>query len=313
MSSQRLALFPIRDVEVWDLYKKHQACYWITEEIDFSKDKLHYSQLKPDEQTFIQHIIAFFSISDTLVGNNIMDNFANNPANNLEMNCFYGFQTMMENIHSETYSMQIESIIDDYKVKEKLFDAVNNFPSIEKKAKWIIAYTDNDPLTISYKERLLAFVLVEGLFFSASFCSIYCFKQRGLMPGLTTSNEFIARDEGLHTNFGILLFNRINTGEGKMPREAILEIITDAVEIEKEFAIESLKVSIIGMNSELMSDYIEFVADTILINIGYETFYKTKNPFGFMDQISLPTKTNFFEGTVTQYSKASDTINFDDL
>ena len=305
----RLSLFPIQDQEVWKLYKLHLSSFWSTEEIDFKKDRDHYLSLNTDEQKFIQHILAFFAISDTLVNNNIAENFINNPENNLETNCFYGFQTMIENIHSETYSLQVDNIIDDRETKDKLFNAVEYFPSIAQKTNWIQRWTTKDT---TFAERLLAFVVVEGIFFSASFCSIYFFKQRGLMPGLTTSNEYISRDEGLHTMFGILLFKRKNK-VNRLSQSRVEEIIKSAVEMEKDFAIESLKVRIIGMNAGLLAQYIEFVADSILKNIGYKAVYNVKNPFAFMDQLNMPVKTNFFEGVVTNYQRSKDNVDMDDL
>ncbi len=298
--NKRLALFPIKDQEIWDLYKKHQSLHWTAEEINFTQDKIDYETLNEKEKGFIQHILAFFAVSDTLVNNNIAENFLNHPENNLEINCFYGFQTMIENIHSETYSMQVENIIDDPKTRRKLFNAIENFPSIREKAEWIQRWTSQHT---TYAERLLAFVIIEGIFFSASFCSIYFFKQRGLMPGLTMSNEYIARDEGLHTDFGITLFKRKNKSV-PISKVRIEQIVREAVEIEKNFAKQSLKSDIIGMNSDLLSNYIEFIADTVLINVGYSKIYFTENSFDFMEQIGMSSKANFFEQGVTNYQKS---------
>lgn len=305
---KRLALLPIQDIEIWDLYKLHQSAYWTVDDLDFEKDAQHYNCLTQSEQSFVRHILAFFAISDTLVNNNLLENFANHPENNLETTCFYNFQSMIENVHSEAYSLQIENIINDADTRKRLFESIKYFPSIRKKTEWIEKWTNSN---VTFAERLFAFIIVEGIFFSASFCSIYFFKQRGSMPGLTTSNEYIARDEGLHTQFGILLFKRKN--KHQLSQQRLETILKEAVNIEKGFVKDSLNAEIIGMNSNLLMQYVEFVSDTIMNNIGYKPIYNTKNPFGFMDQINLQVKTNFFEGTVTNYQKSKNNVNIHDL
>ena len=293
----RLTIHPIRYDKIWSLYKKMQKCFWTAEEIDFSKDIKDWKSLKIEEQHFIKHVLAFFAASDGIVNENLAENFLS-EVQYTEAKFFYGFQIMMENIHSETYSLLIDTYIKDTKEKNYLFNAIETFDPVKKKADWAMRWIENG----TYAERLIAFAAVEGIFFSGSFCSIFWLKKRGLMPGLTFSNELISRDEGLHCDFACMLYN--NHLVNKLPKEQVQKIIADAVEIEKEFVTESLPVRLIGMNSDLMSQYIEFVADRLLTELGNEKIYNTANPFDFMDMINLQGKTNFFEKRVGEYQKA---------
>jgi ribonucleotide reductase beta subunit family protein with ferritin-like domain len=298
-NENRYVMFPIVDADIWKMYKKMMDCFWRAEEIDLSKDIKHWVTLNQNEQHFIKHILAFFAASDGIVLENLGQRFMN-EVQLAEARAAYGFQIMMENVHSETYSLLIDTLVKEEREKTKLFEAINNFPCIKKKADWSIKWI-NDKRS-SFATRLIAFACVEGIFFSGSFCSIYWLKKRGLMPGLTFSNELISRDEGMHTDFAVLLFSKL---EKKPKRAKILEIFKDAVEIEKEFICEALPCKLIGMNSKLMSQYIEFVADRLLVQLGYNKHYKTSNPFDFMEMISLEGKTNFFEKRVGDYSLSS--------
>ena len=298
-NENRYVMFPIVDADIWKMYKKQMDCFWRAEEIDLSKDIKHWTTLNDNEQHFIKHILAFFAASDGIVLENLGQRFMN-EVQIAEARAAYGFQIMMENIHSETYSLLIDTLVKEEREKTKLFEAINNFPCINKKADWAIKWI-NDKRS-SFATRLIAFACVEGIFFSGAFCSIYWLKKRGLMPGLTFSNELISRDEGMHTDFAVLLFSKL---EKKPKRAKILEIVKDAVEIEKEFICEALPCKLIGMNSKLMSQYIEFVADRLLVQLGYNKHYKTSNPFDFMEMISLEGKTNFFEKRVGDYSLSS--------
>tara|TARA_Y100001935_G_scaffold142542_1_gene117804 strand:- start:1174 stop:2151 length:978 start_codon:yes stop_codon:yes gene_type:complete len=299
-NENRYVMFPIVDADIWKMYKKQMDCFWRAEEIDLSKDIKHWPTLTENEQHFVKHILAFFAASDGIVLENLGQRFMN-EVQIAEARAAYGFQIMMENIHSETYSLLIDTLVKEEREKTKLFEAINNFPCIKKKADWAIKWI-NDKRS-SFATRLIAFACVEGIFFSGAFCSIYWLKKRGLMPGLTFSNELISRDEGMHTDFAVLLFSKL---EKKPKRAKILEIFKDAVEIEKEFICEALPCKLIGMNSKLMSQYIEFVADRLLVQLGYNKHYKTSNPFDFMEMISLEGKTNFFEKRVGDYSLSSD-------
>ena len=299
-NENRYVMFPIVDADIWKMYKKQMDCFWRAEEIDLSKDIKHWVTLNDNEQHFIKHILAFFAASDGIVLENLGQRFMN-EVQLAEARAAYGFQIMMENVHSETYSLLIDTLVKEEREKTKLFEAINNFPCIKKKADWAIKWI-NDKRS-SFATRLIAFACVEGIFFSGAFCSIYWLKKRGLMPGLTFSNELISRDEGMHTDFAVLLFSKL---EKKPKRAKILEIVKNAVEIEKEFICEALPCKLIGMNSKLMSQYIEFVADRLLIQLGYNKHYKTSNPFDFMEMISLEGKTNFFEKRVGDYSLSSD-------
>jgi ribonucleoside-diphosphate reductase beta chain len=296
-SNNRFVLFPIQHNDIWGKYKEAEACFWTAEEIDLAQDLRDWAKLTNDEQYFIKHILAFFAASDGIVNENLAENFVN-EVGYTEAKFYYGFQIMMENIHSETYSLLIDTYIKDTKERDYLFNALDTIPAVQKKGKWALRWIESD----SFVERLIAFAAVEGIFFSGSFCAIFWLKKRGLMSGLTFSNELISRDEGLHCDFACLLYN--NHIVNKLPKERIIEIITDAVSIEQEFVTESLPVSLIGMNAELMSQYIEFVADRLLVELGVGKHYESKNPFPFMDMISLQGKTNFFEKRVGEYQKA---------
>ena len=294
----RFVLFPIQHSDIWEMYKKQEASIWTAEELDLSPDLVDWdSKLNEDERYFIKHVLAFYAASDGIVNENLAENFLS-EVQYTEAKFFYGFQVMMENIHSETYSLLIDTYIKDTKEKNYLFNAIETFEPVKKKADWAMRWIDNG----SYAERLVSFAAVEGIFFSGSFCSIFWLKKRGLMPGLTFSNELISRDEGLHCDFACMLYN--NHLVNKLPKEEVQKIIADAVEIEKEFVTESLPVRLIGMNSDLMSQYIEFVADRLLTELGNEKIYNTSNPFDFMDMINLQGKTNFFEKRVGEYQKA---------
>jgi len=285
----RFVLFPIEHSDIWEMYKKQEASIWTAEELDLSPDLVDWdSKLNDDERFFIKHVLAFFAASDGIVNENLAENFLS-EVQYTEAKFFYGFQIMMENIHSETYSLLIDTYIKDTKEKNYLFNAIETFEPVKKKAEWAMRWIDNG----SYAERLVSFAAVEGIFFSGSFCSIFWLKKRGLMPGLTFSNELISRDEGLHCDFACMLYN--NHLVNKLPKEQVQKIIADAVEIEKEFVTESLPVRLIGMNSDLMSQYIEFVADRLLTELGNDKIYNASNPFDFMDMINLQGKTNFFE------------------
>lgn len=294
----RFVLFPIKYHDIWDFYKKSEASFWTAEEIDLAADLDDWeNKLNDDERHFIKHILAFFAASDGIVNENLAENFLS-EVQYTEAKFFYGFQVMMENIHSETYSLLIDTYIKNPAEKDKLFNAIDTLPCVKKKAQWALNWIDNG----SFAERLVAFAAVEGIFFSGSFCSIFWLKKRGLMPGLSFSNELISRDEGMHCDFACLLYN--NYLINQLSKEKVKKIITDAVEIEKEFVTDSLPVKLIGMNSDLMNQYIEFVADRLLMELGNEKVYNSTNPFDFMDMISLQGKTNFFEKRVAEYQKA---------
>ncbi|WP_140485655.1 ribonucleotide-diphosphate reductase subunit beta [Flavobacterium sp. GSA192] len=297
-NKNRFVIFPIKHHDIWEWYKKMEASFWTAEEIDLSQD-LHdwNNKLNSDEKYFIKHILAFFAASDGIVNENLAENFVN-EVQYAEAKFFYGFQIMMENIHSETYSLLIDTYVKDEKEKDELFNALDVFPAIRKKADWALKWIESD----SFAERLIAFAAVEGIFFSGAFCSIYWLKKRGLMPGLTFSNELISRDEGVHCDFAVHLHNHHLVN--KVSKERIKEIIVDALDIEREFITESLPVSLIGMNAGLMTQYLEFVTDRLLVELGCERVYNTANPFDFMDMISLQGKTNFFEKKVAEYQKA---------
>mgnify|MGYP005630818209 FL=1 len=297
-NDNRFVIFPIQHDDLWDWYKKQQACFWTAEEIDLSEDILDWNtKLSEEERYFIKHILAFFAASDGIVNENLAENFVNEVQYS-EAKFFYGFQIMMENVHSETYSLLIDTYVKNEEEKDQLFRAIEVFPAIKKKADWALKWIDSD----SFAERLIAFAAVEGIFFSGAFCSIFWLKKRGLLPGLTFSNELISRDEGLHCDFAVHLHNHhiIN----KVPKERIKEIIVDALNIEREFVTESLPVSLIGMNARLMTQYLEFVTDRLLGEFNCEKEYNVSNPFDFMEMISLEGKTNFFEKRVSEYQKA---------
>jgi len=295
----RFVMFPIKDDSIWKMYKKQMDCFWRAEEIDLSKDLEHWSKLSDDEKHFIKMVLAFFAASDGIVLENLGVRFMA-EVQLAEARAFYGFQIAMENIHSETYSLLIDTYIKDREEKNKLFNAINEFECIEKKAKWATKWIEDK--RSSFASRLIAFACVEGIFFSGSFCSIFWLKKRGLMPGLTFSNELISRDEALHTEFAVLLYNKL---EKKLTKKKIKEIISEAVEIEKEFICDALPCRLLGMNSNLMSQYIEFVGDRLAVQLGNEKIYNVSNPFDFMEMISLERKTNFFESRVSDYALAT--------
>lgn len=295
----RFVMFPIKDQSIWEMYKKSMDCFWRSEEIDLSKDKLSWEKLDKNERYFISMILAFFAASDGIVIENLGMRFMSEVQLS-EARAFYGFQIMMENIHSEVYSLLIDTYINDEIEKNKLFSAIDNFPCIKKKADWALKWI-NDKRS-SFATRLVAFACVEGIFFSGAFCSIFWLKKRGLMPGLCFSNELISRDEALHTEFAVLLYNRLNK---KMKKDKLVEIIKEAVEIEKEFIISALPCRLIGMNSDTMNTYIEFIADRLLLQLGTDKIYNVENPFDWMEMISIEGKTNFFEKRVGEYALAT--------
>lgn len=297
-NKDRFVLFPIVHDDIWKMYKEQEASIWTAEEIDLSQDIIDWeTKLNDDERHFIKHVLAFFAASDGIVNENLAENFLS-EVQYTEAKFFYGFQIMMENIHSETYSLLIDTYIKDKVEADKLFHAIDHFDAIKKKADWALRWIESP----SFAERLIAFAAVEGIFFSGSFCSIFWMKKRGLLPGLTFSNELISRDEGLHCDFACMLHN--NHLVNKVPKERIKQIITEALDIEREFIIEALPVRLIGMNSDLMTQYLEFVTDRLLVELECEKVYNVENPFDFMDMISLQGKTNFFEKRVSEYQKA---------
>ena len=294
----RFVLFPIEHNDIWDIYKKAEASFWTAEEIDLHQDVTDWeTKLNDDERYFIKHILAFFAASDGIVNENLAENFVN-EVQYTEAKFFYGFQIMMENIHSETYSLLIDTYVKDETERNRLFNAIDTFDAIKEKADWALRWIESP----SFAERLIAFAAVEGIFFSGAFCSIFWMKKRGLMPGLTFSNELISRDEGMHCDFAVHLHNKHLVN--KVPKERITQIITEALDIERSFITESLPVDLIGMNSRLMAQYVEFVADRLLGEMDCDPVYNVTNPFDFMDMISLEGKTNFFEKRVSDYRKA---------
>jgi len=296
-NKNRFVLFPIQHSDIWQMYKQAEASFWTAEEIDLAQDQTNWNNLNDGERHFISHVLAFFAASDGIVNENLGANFFN-EVQFPEAKCFYGFQIMMENIHAETYSLLIDTYIKDPKEKQRLFQAMETVPCVGKKADWALKWINSD----NFAERLVAFAAVEGIFFSGSFCSIFWMKKRGLMPGLTFSNELISRDEGLHCDFACLLYTQYLVG--KLSNDRVYEIIKDAVVIEQEFVTDALPVNLIGMNAKLMNEYIEFVADRLVVALGYPKIYNSSNPFDFMEMISLQGKTNFFEKRVAEYQKA---------
>jgi len=293
----RFVIFPIKETEIWEAYKTQQKCFWTAEEIDFSKDHKDWVKLKEPEKHFIKHVLAFFAASDGIVNVNLLDRFLN-EVQVLEAKICYTYQAMMENVHSEIYSLMIDTYIKNRDEKNVLFNAIKYIPCVAKKAAWALKWIDSDEC---FAKRLIAFAIVEGIFFSGSFCAIYWLKERNLMPGLTLSNEFIARDEGLHCDFACLLYSMI---KNKLDSDIVKQIIMEAVEIENEFITESLSCNLIGMNSVLMTQYIKYCADRLSRKLGCKNIYNVENPFGFMENLSLEGKTNFFESRVSQYVKA---------
>ena len=299
-NKSRFVMFPIKYHDIWEKYKTAEHSFWTAEEIDLAQDLTDWNdKLNDDEKHYIKNVLAFFAASDGIVNENLAENFLK-EVQYAEAKSFYGFQIAMENIHSETYSLLIDTYIKDEDEKDRLFNAIDTVPSVKKKADWALKWIDSD----SFAERLIAFAAVEGIFFSGSFCSIFRLKKRGLMPGLAFSNELISRDEGLHCEFACLLHNKYV--QNKVSQERITQIIIEAVEIEKEFVTDSLPVSLIGMNSKLMQQYIEFVADYWLVELGCKRVYNTDNPFDFMDMLSLQNKSNFFEKRTSEYQKPKD-------
>jgi len=295
---KRYVIFPIKHDDFWGMYKKAESNFWTTEELDLSKDLNDYNKLSDNEKYFINNILAFFAASDGIVNENLVERFCN-EVTILEAKFFYGFQIAMENIHSETYSLLIDTYIKDLSLKDKLFNAIETIPSVKKKADWALNWIGDKS---DFGKRVIAFACVEGIFFSGAFCSIFWLKKRGLMPGLCHSNELISRDEGLHTEFAVLIHhNLIN----KCPDDELLNIVQQAVAIEKEFITESLPCKLIGMNNESMIQYIEYIADRLLIMFGLEKIYNASNPYDWMEAISIQGKTNFFEKRVGEYSNAS--------
>ena len=301
----RFVLFPIKYDKLWEAYKKAESSFWTAEEIDFSKDTNDWDKLTDNEQYFIKNINAFFAGSDGIVLENLVGNFCN-EIQIPEARCFYGFQIAIENIHSEVYSLLIDKYVKDVKEKDTLFNAIEEIPCVKRKAEWAIKWMSKD--RASFAKRVVAFAVVEGIFFSGSFCAIFWLKKRGLMPGLTFSNELISRDEGMHTDFAVLIYSMLNN---KLDSEEIYKIVTEAVEIEKNFINDSIPCAMIGMNSDLMSQYIEYVADRLIVQLGYAKYYNSENPFDFMQLISMENKTNFFEKRVSEYSLANVKVDKD--
>ncbi|XP_013105053.1 ribonucleoside-diphosphate reductase subunit M2 [Stomoxys calcitrans] len=300
---KRFVIFPIQHLDIWQMYKKAEASFWTVEEVDLSKDMSDWEKLTDNERYFISHVLAFFAASDGIVNENLVERFSQ-EVQVTEARCFYGFQIAMENVHSEMYSILIDTYIKDRDQREYLFNAIETMPAVKRKADWALSWISSD--SANFGERVIAFAAVEGIFFSGSFASIFWLKKRGLMPGLTFSNELISRDEGLHCDFAVLMFKYLVQ---KPSRERIIEIIREAVKIEQEFLTEALPCNLIGMNCDLMSEYIEFVADRLLVELDVGKIYNTKNPFPFMEMISLDGKTNFFERKVGEYQKWGVTAN----
>jgi ribonucleoside-diphosphate reductase subunit M2 len=290
-------MFPIQYPEIWEMYKKHEASFWTAEEIDLSQDMKDWEKLSDSERHFIKHVLAFFAASDGIVLENLSSRFST-EVQVPEARAFYGFHIAMENIHSETYSLLIEQYIRDSSEKRMLLDAIHTMPPVEEKARWAVQWMNDEN---SFAERIVAFAAVEGILFSGSFCAIYWLKKRGLMPGLTFSNELISRDEGLHAEFACLLYGML---QRKLPEDVVHDMIRGAVRVEREFICEALSCDLIGMNNELMTQYIEFVADRLLTALGHSKIFGTSNPFDWMELISLQGKTNFFEKRVGEYQKA---------
>lgn len=297
-NSDRFVIFPIQDNVIWDFYKKALVSFWHVNEVDLSNDMRDWNNLTDDERHFLSHVLAFFAASDGIVNANLLERFSN-EVTLLEAKYFYTFQAMIENVHAEMYSLLIDTYIRDMTEKDRLFNAIKTIPCVQKKAEWALKWVNDR--SSSFGERLIAFAAVEGIFFSGSFAAIFWLKQTSRMPGMTFSNELISRDEGMHCEFACLLFQRLHN----RPSEArVLEIFEEAVELEKEFLVDALPVSLIGMNCKLMSQYIEFVADHWLVVLGFDKRYNAKNPFPFMELISLEGKTNFFEKRVGEYQKS---------
>ncbi|NP_001133495.1 Ribonucleoside-diphosphate reductase subunit M2 [Salmo salar] len=294
---RRFVIFPIKYHDIWQMYKKAEASFWTAEEVDLSKDTQHWDSLKDEERYFISHVLAFFAASDGIVNENLVERFTQ-EVQVTEARCFYGFQIAMENIHSEMYSLLIDTYIKDPKERDYLFNAIETLPCVKRKADWALNWIGNK--NAGFGERVVAFAAVEGIFFSGSFAAIFWLKKRGLMPGLTFSNELISRDEGLHCDFACLMFKHL---VHKPSKETVTKLIRNAVEIEQEFLTKALPVKLIGMNCDLMTQYIEFVADRLMLELGFDKIYRVENPFDFMENISLEGKTNFFEKRVGEYQR----------
>ena len=293
----KYVMFPIKYPDIYEMYKKAASAYWLPDEINFQQDLIDIDKLSTNEKYFINHVLAFFAASDGIVMENLATRFSKDiPVS--EVKAFYAFQNAMEAVHSETYSLLIDTYVKDPVQKDELFNAVTNFPAIKNKADWAIQWIDNP--TASFGQRLVGFAIVEGLFFSASFCAIFWLRERGLLPGLSFANQLIARDESMHTDFACLLYSKLNN---RLPRENVEAMFREAVEIEKEFIIESIPCSMIGMNKELMTDYIMYIADRLLLLLGYDKIYNTTNPFQFMEMSASETKASFFEVKVSSYAK----------
>ena len=305
-TKSRFVLFPIQHEDLWSLYKKAEASFWTAEEIVLDDDLDDWKRMSKQEQHFIKHVIAFFAASDGIVNENLVKNFSE-EVQIAEVRSFYGFQIAIENIHSEMYSLLIDTYVPDKSEKQQLFEAIETIPCIKKKADWALRWTNRD--TASFAERLIAFVAVEGIFFSGSFCAIFWLKNQGKMPGLCSSNELISRDEGMHCVFACTLYNKL---QHRLPEERVHEIIAEAVTNEIEFVTVALNVAVIGMNAKLMSEYIRFCADRLLVDLHYQKLYNAVNPFSFMTLISLQGKTNFFEKRVTEYAKAGVLVDKED-
>ena len=308
--NKRYVLTPIIYHDIWAMYKRAEASFWKAEEIDLSKDLEDFQgKLTDNERHFIKYVIAFFAAADGIVNENLIDNFTQ-EVQILEAKNFYGFQIMMENIHSETYSLLIDTYIKDRQEKQFLIDSIETIPSIKKKADWAFKWINGSGSKSSFGTRVIAFAVVEGIFFSGAFCAIFWLKKRGLMPGLTFSNELISRDEGMHTDFAVLIYQMLNN---KLSDDEIYQIVTEAVEIEKSFINDSIPCAMIGMNSDLMSQYIEYVADRLIVQLGYAKYYNSENPFDFMQLISMENKTNFFEKRVSEYALTSKIDNINEV
>lgn len=296
--ADRFAVFPIKHHDIWAMYTKQEECFWRAEEIDFSKDPKDWETLDDKHKLFIKHILAFFAGADKIVAMNITENFVKDVGI-MEAQMFYNLQTAMEGIHGKTYSLMIDTLIKDPVERNEAFNAIEHYPCVKKKMEWALKWI---PSNDTFAKRLIAFAIVEGIFFSGAFCAIYWLKQKNLLPGLARSNELISRDEGLHCDFACLLYSKIKNT--RLTQEEITDMFLDAVDIEKEFIIDSLPCKLIGMNSGLMSQYIEYVADRLLVSLGYDKIYNVSNPFAFMEHISVDNKTNFFESRPTEYKKA---------
>jgi ribonucleotide reductase beta subunit family protein with ferritin-like domain len=298
-TKSRHVMFPIEYPDVWDMYKKAVASFWVADEITFNQDLVDLEKLSDNEKYFINHILAFFAASDGIVSENLSERFSKDVPKP-EVRAFYAFQNAMEQIHSETYSLLIETYVKDAKEKDKLFNAVQNFPAIEEKANWAMKWIND--FKAPFAQRLVAFAIVEGIFFSASFCAIFWLRERGLLPGLSFANQLISRDEGQHTEFACLLYNKL---QHRLDASVVQDMVKEAVDIEMRFITESIPCAMIGMNADLMRDYIKFVADRLLQMLNYSKVYETKNPFAFMEFAALEGKTNFFEKRVAEYAKAT--------